>query len=44
MVDAAGAAEVGYGRVGELARKELADAARDSRIDRPGRHPHPGFQ
>jgi hypothetical protein len=26
---------VGYGRVGELARKELADAGHDPRIDRP---------
>jgi hypothetical protein len=34
---------VGYGRVGELARKELADAARDPRIDRLTGTPIPDF-
>jgi hypothetical protein len=43
MVDEPGAVGVGYGRVGELARKELAEAARDSRIDRPAGTPIPDF-
>jgi len=43
MVDEPGAVGVGYGRVGELARKELADAARDSRLDRPAGTPIPDF-
>jgi hypothetical protein len=43
VVDELSAAEVGYGRVGELARKELADAARDSRVDRPAGTPIPDF-
>lgn len=34
---------VGYGRTGELARKELTDAARDPRIDRPAGTPIPDF-
>jgi hypothetical protein len=44
VVDPPGAAEVGYGPVGELARQELADAARDSRIDRPAAPPMPDFK
>jgi hypothetical protein len=43
MVDEPGAVVVGYGRIGEFARKELADAARDSRIDRPTGSPIPDF-
>src|SRR5665213_2431262 len=43
MVDEPGAVVVGYGRIGEFARKQLAYATRDSRIDRPTGSPIPDF-